>query len=147
MNENTPPFDSANLPRSSSKPANGSRFAIALTCWLLSSIGVLMSLMVMVGVSIVALLTKPLAETLQSSSFYLGFGAAYAWAALAVMTGGWVSNEPVAWHWPVVGGVLGLICSAFFFAFIPLYLPCLLLGLYLSYFHLAGYSPDAENSS
>lgn len=130
--------------RHPSKPVNGSRVAVALACWLLSSIGVLMSLM-MIGTCISSLLTKPPAEVLQSGIFYLGIGTAYAWVALAVMTGGWVGNNAVAWHWPLAGGMVGLICLVAFAAFIPLYLPCALLGMYLCYFHLAGYADDAEN--
>jgi hypothetical protein len=102
-----------------------------------------MSLMMIVGVSINSLLTKPFSEVIQSSIFYLGLGTAYAWTALAVMTGGWISNKPVAWHWPMAGGMIGLVCSVYFAAFIFFYLPCVFLGMYLCYFHLAGDTPDA----
>ena len=126
--------------------ANGKRVAFALVCWLLSSIGILMSLMMIVGASIVSLLTMPLAENLQSGMFYLGFGTAYAWLALGVMTGGWVSNRQVAWHWPVAGGSIGLVCSISFTAAIPLYLACVLLGFYLCYFHLAGQNAGSKKA-
>ena len=72
-----------------------------------------MSLMMIVGFSIVSLLTQPLAETLSGSKFYLGFGVAYAWLALGVMTSAWVSNKQLAWHWPVLGGIAGVLCSAY----------------------------------
>ena len=127
--------------------ANGKRVAFALVCWLLSSIGILMSLMMVVGTAIASLLTKPLAENLQTGMFYLGFGTAYAWLALGVMTGGWVGNKQVAWHWPVVGGSIGLVCSVSFVAAIPLYLPCVLLSLYLCYFHLAGPTAGSKNAA
>lgn len=130
--------------RQSAKPANGSRAAIALACWLFSSIGVLLSLMTIVGASVVALLSAPFPEVVQSGNFYLGLGIAYAWTALAVMTRGWVSNKPVAWHWPLAGGMVGLICCIYFAAFIPLYLPCAILGIYLCYFHLIGDTSDAN---
>lgn len=128
------------------RPVNGSRVAIALACWLLSSVGVLVSLMAILSVFIAALLTKPLEEVLQSGSFYFGLGVAYAWTALAVMTAAWISNKQLAWHWPLLGGMAGMICSAVFMFFIPLILPCFFLGLYLVYFHLAGYVPSVESA-
>ena len=148
MNEQETSHDATGqLPPQSAQRANGSRVAIALACWLLSIIGILMSLMMIVGVSIASLLTKPISEVIQSRSFYLGVGTAYAWTALAVMTSSWVSNRPVAGHWPLIGGMMGVICSGFFVAFIPLYLSCALLGMYLCYFHLAGYRPDEHNAA
>ena len=95
MNEQETSHDATGqLPPQSAQRANGSRVAIALACWLLSIIGILMSLMMIVGVSIASLLTKPISEVIQSRSFYLGVGTAYAWTALAVMTSSWVSNRP-----------------------------------------------------
>ncbi|WP_291518939.1 hypothetical protein [Acidovorax sp.] len=131
----------------SPKPSNGSRAAIALACWLLSSIGALTSLMMIVGVSVVAVLTEPISDVIQSSSFYLGIGTAYSWTALAVMTEGWVSNKFVSWHWPLFGGIVGIVCAVYFAAFILICLPCVFLGMYLCYFHLAGHTPDEQNAT
>src|SRR5262245_10926284 len=98
-------IESSTLP---SETANGSRFAIALACWLFSSIGVLMSLMLIVSSSVGSLIRDPLSQVLQSGSFYLGLAAACAWTALAVMTGAWVSNRQVSWLWPLLGGLTGI---------------------------------------
>ena len=130
-----------------SKPVSGGRSAVAFACWLLSSIGALMSLMMVVGVSVSSLFTQPLSEVLSGSNFYLGFAVAYAWLALAVMTSAWVKNKQLAWHWPVLGGMAGILCSAMFAAFIPLYLPCAFLGLYLCFLHLAGPNLEAQNAA
>jgi len=118
------------------EPVIGSRFAIALACWLLSSVGALMSLFMFTGISIWSLITQPISEVLQDWKFYVGAGIAYAWLALWVMTKGWIYDRQVAWYWPVLGGAIGILCCAFFFIMIYLYLPCALLGLYLTYFHL-----------
>jgi cobalamin synthase len=56
------------------------------------------------------------------------------------MTGAWVGDRQAAWHWPLLGGLAGLICVAVFFLAIPLYFPCVFLGLYLCYFHLVGHA-------
>jgi len=126
--------------------SNGSRFAISLACWLFSSIGVLMSLM-LVASSVVSLIRDPIRQVLQSSTFYLGLAIAVAWTALAVMTGAWVSNQSVSRLWPLLGGLTGIICTAVFSLFIPLYLPCSLLGLYLCYFHLTGSAVSGQNAA
>jgi hypothetical protein len=128
------------------KPANGTRVVIALTCWLFSGIGVLMSLMLM-GNSIAALLTRPLTKVLHEVGFYLGLGIPYAWLSLAVMTGGWVGNTRVNWHWPLMGGMVGLLCMAYAAPFILLYFPCVFLGIYLIYFHLGADIPSKQDSA
>lgn len=103
-----------------------------------------MSLMVFAGASFASLWTQSLTDTLRSSTFYLGWGMAYAWLALARMTMGWIGERRVAWHWPVIGGMAGVVCATFFATAIVLYLPCALLGVYLCYFHLAGRRPPAS---
>lgn len=145
-----PHLSDDNLPTGESIPptvrtkhANGSRFAISLACWSLSSIGVLMSLMLIASTSVVSLIRDPLVHVLQSGTFYLGFAMAFAWMALAVMTGAWVGNRRVSPVWPLLGGLAGIFCTAAFAVFIPLYLPCLILGLYLCYFHLAASGRNA----
>lgn len=106
-----------------------------------------MSLMMFVGASIVSLLTQPFLESFRDSKLYIRFGVAYAWIALGVMTGAWLADKPVHWHWPVVGGLIGILCCAVFAVFVPLYLPCVLLGLYLCYFHLAGKTAGKNNAA
>ena len=103
--------------------------------------------MMIVGACVASLLTKPALEVLVSWEFYLGLGTAYAWLALGVMTGAWVSNKRLAWHWPVFGGVVGMACAAAFAVMIPLYLPCAILGFYLCYFHLASRVHATENAA
>jgi hypothetical protein len=149
-----PPLSDDHLPTHESEPqalrtrhANGSHFSIALACWLFSSIGVLMSLMLIASSSVVSLIRDPLSYVLQSGTFYLGLSMAFAWTALAVMTVAWVSNQQISRLWPLLGGLTGILCSAVFAAFIPLYLPCLFLGLYLCYFHLAGSTASEQNAA
>lgn len=116
---------------------NGRRVAISLVCWLLSSVGVLMSLMMIVGSSIVAFVTDP-TTAVRSRLFYLGVATAFAWVALLVMNVAWLKEKPVSWLWPVAGGVAGLTCTAVFYPMIFLFLPCVVLGVYLCFAHFAG---------
>jgi len=147
LSDDQPPIHESEPPAPRSRNANGSRFAIALACWLFSSIGVLMSLMLIASSSMVSLIRDPLPQVLQSGTFYLGLAMACAWTALAVMTGAWVSNRQVSWLWPLLGGLTGILCTVAFAVFIPFYLPCLFLGFYLCYFHLAGSAATEQNAA
>lgn len=137
--------DQTNQSQLSPKPANGSRVVIALLCWLFSGLGVLISLMLM-GFSIAALLTQPLKDVSQGMTFYLGLFIPYAWLALGVMTGGWVSNTRVKWHWPLIGGMVGLFCASVFAQYIFLYFTFVFLGIYFIYFHLGADIPSAQET-
>ena len=105
-----------------------------------------MSLMLIASSSVVSLIRDPLPQVLQSGTFYLGLAMAFSWTALAVMTGAWVTNQQVSRLWPLLGALTGVVCTAAFAVFIPLYLPCLVLGFYLCYFHLAGSAASEQNA-
>lgn len=117
--------------------ANGRRVAISLACWLLSSVGVMLSLTMISGTSIAALVTNP-AEAIKSAAFYYGIATAIAWTALAVMNVAWWRGQATSPFWPVAGGLSGLACSVKFMPLIFLFLPCALLGGYLCIVHLTG---------
>lgn len=117
---------------------NGQRFTVALVCWLLSSLGVLFSLMLVIGGMLWPLLPHPPDTMRQNIPFFLSALVLYAWVALAVMTEAWVNRRRVAWHWPVLGGLAGLVCAVFFMMGAWLCLPCIGLGIYLVYAHLTG---------
>lgn len=118
--------------------AIGSRCAIAIACWVFSSVGALMALMMSISTVVVAPLKKPLEQWSLGFEFYLGLAIAYAWVSLAVMTSVWINDKRVAWHWPVFGGLAGLLGSVVFAVMLPFYLTCACLGMYLFYFHLVG---------
>lgn len=115
--------------------ANGRRVAISLACWLLSSVGVMLSLTMISGSSIAALVTNP-AEAIKSATFYYGIATAFAWTALAVMNVAWWRGQTTSLFWPVAGGLTGLVCTFKFLPLIFLFLPCALLGGYLCVAHL-----------
>jgi uncharacterized BrkB/YihY/UPF0761 family membrane protein len=129
--------ESTDPPQSVPQHANGSRFALAMACWLLSSLGVLLSLMVAVS-GLVRLFQQPLAVSLHDRQVWMSFAIGYAWSALFVMSSSWVDNRRVAWHWPVMGGMVSGLCAAIFAPFILLCFPCLYLAGYLCFFHLSG---------
>lgn len=116
---------------------SGRRVAISLVCWVLSSIGVLMSLMMIVGSSIAAVISDP-AMAFKSAGFYFGIAAAFAWTALAVMNVDWLKGKTTPWFWPIAGGLAGGACTAVFLPFVLLFLPCIVLSIYLCCVHLTG---------
>ncbi|MCW7540972.1 hypothetical protein OOT46_24425 [Aquabacterium sp. A7-Y] len=115
-------------------PVSGRRFALALACWLPSSLGAMSSAWVA---------AQPLHSLLTGKPVQLSdtFGALvlYAWVALFVMTKGWVEDRRVARHWPAFGLLFCAVCALLMWPLamaVILVLPTLLLGLYLCYFHL-----------
>lgn len=130
----SPPVPHADVPATARRTVSGQRGAIALACWLLSSLGLLTSLMVAAS-AIAELLRTPLAHALRSPSVYAGLAVFHAWTALALMTSGWLQDRRVHWHWPVLGTLSGLICLVFFSFASFLVSPCVLLGFYLLHFH------------
>lgn len=120
-----------------SKQTDGRRFAIGLVCWLLSSVGVMMSLMMVVSTSILAVVADPMLA-LRSATFYLGLASAFTWTALGVMTKAWVEDQDVFWFWPIAGALTGVVCAVVFVHFALIFFPCALLGIYLCFFHLSG---------
>lgn len=125
--------------------AIGSRVAIAIACWALSSVGALMALMAFVSTVVVAPLKMPLEQVFFGLAFYSGIAIALAWISLAVMTFAWVNERRVAWYWPVFGGLAGLFGSVVFAVLLPFYLSCVGLGMYLLYFHLVGPTENAAS--
>ncbi|GKS98243.1 hypothetical protein AVKW3434_02665 [Acidovorax sp. SUPP3434] len=125
---------------------NGRRVAISLVCWLFSSVGVLMSLTMIVSSSMVAVIADP-ASAVRGTGFYLGIAAAFAWLALIVMNLAWLREERTSLLWPMGGGLAGMVCTAAFLPFIFLFLPCLLLGLYLCNVHLSGSASDETSAN
>ena len=105
---------------------NGTRFAIALTCGLFSSIGMVCSVFLLASI-----VTKS-----PATGSLVALVVLYAWAALAVMTVAWVRDERVSMYWSVPGTLAGLGCSILFIPFLPFFLSASILGCYLSYFHL-----------
>jgi hypothetical protein len=120
------------------KRINGTRFAIALVCGLLSSIGIIFCFVFMLS----NIMTSP---GLGISAF-LGVGL-YAWTALAVMTLAWVRDEPVSLYWAIPGTIAGLCCSIVCMWFFPFYFSASILGCYLSYFHLRKKRPGGCTES
>ncbi len=96
-----------------------------------------MSLMVFTATAVTALVNEPFFQVVNDPKFCLGLSVAYAWSSLAVMTIAWVGDRRVAWHWPVLGGLAGLVSAIFFAPFVLLYLPGAVLAVYLSVFHIS----------
>ncbi|NWF48370.1 hypothetical protein F3K02_24400, partial [Hydrogenophaga sp. D2P1] len=82
--------DTEGVQASSQIPVSGRRVAIAVVCWLLSSVGLLMSLMVFTATAVTALVNEPFFQVVNDPKFCLGLAVAYAWSSLAVMTIAWV---------------------------------------------------------
>ena len=96
------------------------------------------SLVMSVGLALELVVKLPFLSAIQEPKLYWGIAVLYAWTSLAVMTSGWVTDKPVAWHWPLIGGLTGIMCTVVFAPFLLTVLSCLFLGVYLSFLHLAG---------
>jgi hypothetical protein len=117
------------------RTSSGGRGAVALLCWLLSSIGMMTSVMTSLSAAVALPLKAGWGEAFTASAFYLGWIALYAWIALGVMTAGWVSHRAVHWVWPLTGALAGLLS---FFVMLPMSLavfPCAVLGVLVTAYH------------
>jgi hypothetical protein len=139
------PFIHSEVHKPNPITASGSRAAIAVACWLLSSIGVLMSLLMFSSVSISLLFTQTLDMALRQTVFYFGLAVCFSWAALAVMTHGWIHNKKVGLFWVFGGALAGLVCAFGAFPASFICLPCMALGGYVFYFHLVFETPASDN--
>ncbi|MDA8454165.1 hypothetical protein M4R22_05265 [Acidovorax sp. GBBC 3334] len=112
---------------------------MALVCWLLSSIGVAMSLLGVTGAAVVSLVR----DATVGPVVLIGMAIPYAWLSLYFMGRAWVAGRPAAWHWYTLGSFAGALCAAFFWPFAWICAPALALGIYLTAFHLMGKPPQA----
>lgn len=121
--------------------AHGSRFAIALACWLPAGICIGISLMLAFSGTAPASNTAWRPESSLSIAF-VSLGPAFSWCALAFMTAGWVMQRRVHWFWPLAGSITGIPSAIIFSSVFLLYLPAAILAFYLVYYHLSAYKKD-----
>lgn len=111
---------------------SGSRFAVALASWSLSSIAV-------VGAFFIALVPFGIGSGTRSlpvgPSGFLSVVPLIAWICLAVMTVRWLQNLTCHWSWVFVGCISGGLSALFFIPAFFFYVPAFPLAFYLTYWH------------